>query len=220
MRLDVNLATQPFEDAQQFVRRWLTLLAVLVIATVGLIWYCGHTYLRSRSIRKQVVQVQDEIRNLGREDQHARSVLARVENRGTVERSEFLNAVFARKAFSWTTVFSDMEKIMPYGLYVVSITPSLAANNELHVTIAVAGSSRESAVELVRSMEQVPRFRDVTLVSETLPSPDVRAGSNPAESLVQYNITALYQPKLPGASPAEPEGKAKPQTAELGAKRR
>lgn len=220
MRVNVNLATQPFEDAQEFVRRSLTILVVLFVVTLGLVWYTARSYLGARDLNRQIATVRNEIKTLDRESQHARTVLARPENHATVQRSEFLNAVFARKAFSWTTVFSDMEKIMPHGLYVVSIQPSLTENKELHVAIVVAGSSRDRAGELVRSMEKLSRFRDVTLLSETVPDPNASGG--PSREEVQYTIAALYQPSAPDTPADNVEGGQETgdrNTAKLGEKR-
>ncbi len=47
------------------------------------------------------------------------------QNKSVVENSRFLNGLIARKSFSWTRVFMQLEQIMPPKLHVVSISPEL-----------------------------------------------------------------------------------------------
>jgi hypothetical protein len=51
----------------------------------------------------------------------------------------------------------------------------------------VAGESRERALELVRRMEQSPRFRQPQVVAEAAEPPGQNAGDN-----VQFDISTLY----------------------------
>jgi len=38
-----------------------------------------------------------------------------------MERSLFLNALIDRKAISWTKLFADLEKVVPYNVRLVSV---------------------------------------------------------------------------------------------------
>ncbi len=201
MQLNINLATQPFEDAREFLRRWMTVGICLVLVTLGLAWYTFHNYMQARDLNRQIGEVRQQLQRLDSEEQQARAVLARPENRGTLERSTFLNSVFARKAFSWTSVFSDLEEIMPPGLHVVSIAPSLTESNELNVALVFAGNSRDHAGELVRRMEKMSRFQDVRLISETVPNLETQMQSG-GMTEVQYTISARYQPST-SSTPAK-----------------
>ena len=85
-----------------------------------------------------------------------------------VETSKFLNGLIARKSFSWTRVFMQLEQIMPPKLHVVSISPELQPKtNTVEVHLTVAGTSREAAVELVKRLEQSPSFRDARITEES-----------------------------------------------------
>lgn len=217
MRTRINLATQPYEDAKLYFARWGTLVALLCLLTVGLAWFTVHSVRRSSNINQQLAKMRADINTLDREKATAERMLALPQNRGTVDKSEYLNTIFARKAFSWTTVFSDMEKLMPPGLRVLSITPQLDENNQLQVHIVVGGENRERAIELVRNLEQTPRFRDVALRSDTM-NPNV-AGEVGSESgggerdPIRFDIVARYEPALPNAS-GTAEGVAGKQAAQ------
>ena len=145
-------------------------------------------------------EVRAKMNALDQERGNAERMLALPQNRGTVDRSEYLNSIFARKAFSWTTVFSDMEKIMPPGLRVLSISPALDEQNQLQVHIIVGGESRDRAIELVENLEKMPRFRDVTLRSDVMNTGRSGGGFSTTSQdtdPIKFDIVAHYVPSAP-----------------------
>jgi type IV pilus assembly protein PilN len=199
MRININLATQPYEDAKLYLARWGSMVVFLFVVTIALLWFTVHSVRQSSDINHKIAQMQGNIDTLDREKTVAERMLALPQNRGTVDKSAYLNSMFARKAFSWTTVFSDMEKLMPPGLRVLSITPALDAQNQLQVHILVGGQSRDRAIELVRNLEKTPNFRDVTLRSDIM---NVQINGVPLSSSeehdpIKFDIQAQYVPSPP-----------------------
>ena len=88
------------------------------------------------------------------------------QNSSTRDRSQFLNDLFQRKAFSWTKAFEDLERVMPPRLHVVSIHPELSPDNELEIKVIVAGDTREHALDLVSKMEASQHFHDTYIEEE------------------------------------------------------
>ena len=120
---------------------------------------------------------------LNREEAQARAILNKPANRDIADQSEFLNELFARKALSWTRVFTEMERIVPPELHVVSMKPEYTKTNDLMVRVVVATDSRDRAVELVRRMEKSNHFRQSQIVAETVTAnlrrPECRPGQYP-----------------------------------------
>jgi type IV pilus assembly protein PilN len=191
MRIDINLATQPYEDLRKFWLRWGAPLAVLGIVTLVLLYSVILGLLTARQDNLLIRDRQAQIASRDREKAAAEALLNLPQNRATHDRSQFLNDLFQRKAFSWTRVFEDMEQVMPARLHVVSIKPQMGDDNQLEIKLMVAGESRERALELVRRMEASKRFQQTHIESEQeLSSPT--GGDN-----VQFEITAIYVPELP-----------------------
>jgi type IV pilus assembly protein PilN len=187
MRVEINLASQPFEDAQRFVRQWALTLGLVALLTLALVVGAA-LRLRSWTVEQhRINELQAQIAQGDREIAQAQAFLNRTENRDTRDKSLILNDLIARKAFSWTAVFSALERIMPPRLHVVSIRPELTPENQLALRMIVAGESRERALELVRRMEQSPRFRQPQVVAEAAEPPGQNAGDN-----VQFDISTLY----------------------------
>ncbi len=218
MRTNINLATQPYEDAREYLARWGPLLALLLVVTLGLVWITVRNVRRSSDINGQVSQMRHNIAALDEEKAEAETMLALPQNRGTVQKSQYLNSIFARKAFSWTTVFSDMEKLMPPGLHVISITPELDAQNQLQVHIVVGGERRDRAIQLVRNLEQTPRFRNVMLRSDVTNQVTAAPGNGRGQStaldtdLIKFDIVAQYIPAA--VPPASEKAEAGPERAQ------
>jgi type IV pilus assembly protein PilN len=146
--------------------KWLPLLIVLTVIAITLCTYAYRHYDDSRQVDSQLAEKRRQVSQLDNERSEAESILNRPENSGTRDRAQFLNALFTRKAFSWTSVLSDLEKIMPAHVQVVSIRPELNADGQLQFTLSVASDKRDDAIELVRRMESSPRFREPQMMSE------------------------------------------------------
>lgn len=194
MRLDVNLATHPYEDSRQFWIRWGTGIAVLAILTLALITQTAISWLYASRDRQMISDIRASITKRDQEKAQAEAFLNRPENRVIRDRSQFLNGLIERKAFSWTQVFQDLEGVMPARLHVVSIHPELGDDNALRIKLMVAGESRDRALDLVKKMEESPRFRQPKVEVEN-------AGNSqtPGDN-VQFTISAVYLPATPGST--------------------
>jgi type IV pilus assembly protein PilN len=114
-----------------------------------------------------------------------------------LERSQYLNAVFARKSFSWTAVMMDLEKVLPTGVQVTSIEPSITKEGDVNIRLRVSGD-RERAVQLVRNLETSQRFLLPRLASEQAQAQEGARNVNAAQLLtpgaVQFEILSGYNP--------------------------
>lgn len=201
MRLDINLASTPYEDAQSFYQRAAIAVAAVVIVTVVLVFVVASETRSARQLGRQLDAANHEITTLNRQEQEARAILERPENQGTRNQSQFVNSLLAQRAFSWTQVFADLEKIMPTRVHVVSINPELTKQNELAMKITVAGDSRDKAIELVHNLETSKHFRDAWVVNESNKPAGAPAGGGPVDT-VQVQISALYVPDVSGKESA------------------
>ncbi|MBV8890710.1 MAG: hypothetical protein JO266_01830, partial [Acidobacteria bacterium] len=150
MRIDVNLASQPYEDARAFWMRWGSGVALLAILSAALLAETTMGLIYAHQDERMSDQAKAEISKRDQEWARAEAFLNQPQNRDIRDRSQFLNALIERKAFSWTQVFADLERIMPARLHVVSIHPELTEEEQLQIKLTVAGEARERALDLVR----------------------------------------------------------------------
>ncbi|HEY1401680.1 MAG TPA: PilN domain-containing protein [Terriglobales bacterium] len=168
MRLDINLATHPYEDAREFWARWGLGVGLLGVLTLVLITLAVHGWVKAGRDRQSIRHLQQQIEEKDRERAQAQAFLELEINRSTRDQSQFLNGLIQRKAFSWTRVFEDLERVMPTSLHVVSLKPELSDQNQLELEMKVAGDNRAAAIELVHRMEGSTHFQGAQLTQESL----------------------------------------------------
>jgi type IV pilus assembly protein PilN len=138
MRLDINLATQPYQDARLFWKRWGVVLAGLSLLTILLLYFTISGWISARQDRAMIHQREEQFAARDQERMQAQALLNAPQNRTIRDRSAFLNDVFERKALSWTQVFEELERVMPGQLHVVSIKPDMTQDNQLELKLVVA----------------------------------------------------------------------------------
>lgn len=189
MRLDINLATHAYEDSRQFWLRWGTGVALLGLLALGLLIAAIHGWYDARLDRKKISELREQIAQREQEQATAEAMLNRPENRTMREKSQYLNDLIARKAFSWTQAIETLERLMPPKTHLVSIAPELNEENQLAIKMVVAGDSSDRAFELVRRMESSKHFRETHIEGTQIMS-------QPGSDAVQTSILALYLPTL------------------------
>ncbi len=121
-------------------------------------------------------------------------------NQAVLERSRFLNDLFARKSFSWTAVMMDLERVLPTGVQVTSIEPQVSSTDgSVTIRLRVSGE-RDRAVQLVRNLEGSARFVHPRLSNEAAQASDVNgrlvqtsAGAG-QPGAVEFDILSGYNP--------------------------
>jgi type IV pilus assembly protein PilN len=210
MRLDINLASQPYEDARQFWMRWGTAVGVAGLLTLVLLTLDVTGWVNARRDRAAIAEKQAMIADRDRIRADAERILNLPENRTTRDQSQFLNELIERKAFSWTRVLENLEKVMPPHVHLMSISPQLDEDNQLALKMTVAGDSRDRALELARRMEESRRF------SQTRVEGGQSEQSNTGDT-ERFDIVAIYLPEpLAAVAPktdAKPKTEVRPKTA-------
>ncbi len=197
MRISINLANRPFVELRPLFAKLRLAMGLLAVLAVGFgLW------LHSLSAKASVARAQmDALKAKTQQYQHERMVnearMRQPENMAVLERSRYLNAVFARKSFSWTAVMMDLEKVLPTGVQVTSIEPQITKEGDVNIRLRVSGD-RERTVLLVRNLETSQRFLSPRLASEQAQTQEGAAHAVNAPVLppgaVQFEIWSGYNP--------------------------
>jgi type IV pilus assembly protein PilN len=206
MRVNINLASQKYEDVRNFFLRWGAALAILA-ALAGILG--GLAYLKhSRMVRaaEQTRSLQNRIAALQDKRTKALMVDNLPENREVTEQKRYWNTQLSRRSFSWTQLINDLQKIMPNRAYLNSVQPELTADNRLKLKLVITGEKPENARELQQRMETSNRFRGPWIASET--PEGGKAGIPPT---YRFEIDSDYIPPetIPSQSPPPASGSKK-----------
>jgi hypothetical protein len=170
MRLDINLATRPYEDAREFWVRWGLGVGLLGVLTLVLLGWAVEGWTKAGRDRHDIAQLQEQIAGRDHERAKAQAFLDLAANRSTRDQSQFLNGLIQRKAFSWTRV-----------------RPEVNAQNQMQLDMKVVCETRAAAVELVQRMEGSRHFQQAQLVEEGQQGSEAGAG-------VAASVVAIYVP--------------------------
>lgn len=191
MQLNINLASQPYEDSRQFWTYWGTGIGLLMLVTALLVFLAVNGFVEGSQDRQQMAKLKTQLAEFDREKSQAEAMLNQPQNRTVRDQSHFLNELFTRKAFSWTLAFEQLEQVMPAHLHVISIHPGISADNNLELKLVVGGETREQALDLVRKMEGSKHFRQTRIGAEKF---ETESNPNANRDRVQFDINALYVP--------------------------
>jgi len=196
MRISVNLASRPFVELRPLFARLRLAMAVLVMLAIGL-WFALHSLnAKASAAQAQMNALKAKTQQFLHERQVNETRMHQPQNMAVLERSQFLNAVFTAKSFSWTAVMMDLEKVLPLGVQVTSIEPQISKEGNVTIRLRVSGD-RERAVLLVRNLETSERFLLPRLSSEQAQTQEGNHGTNAtilAPGAVQFEILSGYNP--------------------------
>jgi type IV pilus assembly protein PilN len=192
MRLNINLASQKFEDVRRFYVRWGTAIALTAALALVLIFLAWKNYTDSVDSSARIKNLQQSIATLQRERAEAEAISNRPENHDVTTQKNFWNKQIARRALSWTQLFNDLQRIMPARAYVSSVHPEITPDNRLKLSLEILGDKHDNALELVQKMEKSERFRGPKINSDTS-TKDQKTGT----TIYKLDIETYYTPTVP-----------------------
>ncbi|HST77944.1 MAG TPA: PilN domain-containing protein [Verrucomicrobiae bacterium] len=196
MRININLASQKYRDVRMFVSRASAATLAMVVFTVLLSVLAWLNYSSSRKSSAHIRDLEQQINSLQQQRAKAVQVENLPENRVVMDENTFWNRQIARRGFSWTQLFNDLQKIMPGRVYVISIAPELTPENQLKLRMTIGGDNSEDLNTLVKKMEGSRKFRHTELKAQTIQK-ESRPGAPP---LHKFEIETFYTSATIGTS--------------------
>lgn len=195
MRITLNLASRPFFELRPVLLRLRIIAGALVVLALVLFLLLRRAEIKADRAQAVVHRWTVASQQLQQEWQQDQALMRQPANAATLDRSEFLNQLFVRKSFSWTTALMDLELVLPQGVQVMSIDPRMTKDGQVLIHLRVNGP-RDKAVELVANMEKSPHFLGPRVVGETSEvEGEHRAGFRPTMSAstdVNVDILAAF----------------------------
>ena len=146
---------------------------------------------RAHSLDGQIAQITHE-------RQQYQAMMQQPDNARTLQQAENLNRLFDEKSFSWTLAMEDLETVLPGGVQVNTLEPTVK-DGQITVRLRVVGP-RDRDVGLVENLEHSRHFLLPRIVGETAESeggPNQRPEPVSASNRVNFDMLADY---TPGAS--------------------
>ena len=188
MRVGINLASEPFRRDRPLVAGSIA-VGVMLVGLLGMLIYLAvGERARAAEAREAIVKTETQLKIMQRERAQFENVLRQQQNADVLDRSVFLNDLLMRKGVSWTRIFSDLEKVTPHNVRLISVRPQIRPNNDLTLDMVVGSQSAESILNFVMQLEASSVFGKTT-VHTTLPP-------SQTEPLFRSRVSVNYAQKL------------------------
>ena len=210
MRISVNLASRPFVEIRPLLARLRLLSGLLAVLALGLGLWLHSVSKRAAAAQASLNAVHAQTLALQQQRSANEARMRQPQNRDVLDRSQFLNATFARKSFSWTAVMMDLERVLPAGVQVTSIEPQISKTGEVTIRLRVAGD-RDRSVALIRNLEHSSRFLQPRLSSEATQATESGNGlaggpRNAPATPSSFTFTSVTPGSQPTAASPAPGG--------------
>lgn len=196
MKITVNLASRPYVELRPVYNRLRTWTAILLLVGVALWFLYRSERIQAQDAVARVTAVENHVHALEQQRQHYETLMQEPKNAAILRQSDFLNALFRHKAFSWTATMTDLETVLPSGVQVLSIDPIVAPDGHVVIRLRVTGD-RDRALDLIRNLEKSQHFAQPRLASESLAtSQGAQAAMQSVanNNMVNFDILADYRP--------------------------
>ena len=189
LRVPINLATEPFRrDRPMLIGSAgvaILLCALLIFQVVTIV--SGHR--QAADIRIAIDRESAQLRSIAAQQAKLNATLRKPENAEVLERSLFLNSLIDRKAISWTKIFADLEKVMPYNVRLVSVRlPAVDSNNQVLLDMVVGAKDVGPILDLLKHLEGSSQFGPYSVQTSTPPSQ--------TDPFYRYHVTVSYAQRL------------------------
>lgn len=188
VHLPLNLASEPFRrDRPILAASAATAVLMLAVLTILVMLILEQRELAADS-RAQAAAVDAQLRAVSAEQARLEALLREPANAEVLDRSALFNALILRKSISWTLLFSDLEKVMPGNVRLITVRPYLTSGNDVQLDMVVGSQSPDPVIDLLKRLERSPTFGATSLLSSSPPTQN--------EPLYRYRVSVSYAQKL------------------------
>jgi type IV pilus assembly protein PilN len=194
MEITLNLARRPYMDIRPILKLMRVAMGSLVLSAVSLGAFLYVVHRRAEGIHVRAASLDAQIKTIVGEQQGYRIMMRRPENARILARTDTLNRLFDKKAFSWTMVMEELETVLPAGVQVTIIEPLRAKDDRIILHLRVLGP-RDRSVELVHNLEHSAHFLQPRIVGESAETnfgPNDKSGPASAASPTDFDLLAEY----------------------------
>ena len=197
-----NLATRPFRNERlPAVLMTLALVVLLGLSVKHALVLRGLMPSRTAAVEGEVRALDQELRELRAE---ALSLPRPTPEARLVSEWQALRGLVDRRAFSWTRLLSRLESVLPPGVKIASVAPTVK-DGRITVEIGAVGRTITDGFGFMKVLEAAADFEDV------VPS---RVGQTQDGDGGEIHYTMKYTPAAapvpPPPSPADPPPAAEP----------
>ena len=186
MQVRLNLSTTPQPNRRPFLAAAVLVGVIAALALVLLSRAAYDSWQSNRVVRARIATLQQQIRRTSAQQARLAAYFQGPQARDIMDRANFLNSLIDERSFPWTDIFASLEKTLPDGVRVVSISPTLV-NGRAQLKLVVGAANDQQKVNFLRAMETSKSFSNLEIMAE-------RHSENPGPlDQVELELSVDYQ---------------------------
>jgi type IV pilus assembly protein PilN len=188
MRVPVNLAREPFRNDRPMLVGSAFLAVVLAATLAFLVSMSISERRQSEDTQAALARTNAQLAGIRAQQTRLDALMRLPGNEVVLDRSVLLNTLIKRKAISWTKIFSDLQTVLPENVRVLTIRPTVNAQDQLFLDMTVAADSPEPVIGFIAKLEGSDVFGS-TAVSGIVPP-------SQTDAFYRYRLSVNYAQKL------------------------
>ena len=219
--LELNLASRPFRNnGLLWVGHGLLAVAVVAFTAWNTVTFVD-TGRDLEALRNTVGSVDSRVREVERRERDAEARIAKHDLKYLTTQTFRANEVIQRRAFSWTRLFNQLEKVQPYEIKMVSIHPIFGSQGGLGP--ATAGPAKPEVVPVTvegtaKTIRDFFELEDALIADPHFDRIEPSRSTHAKNGEVLFGLSFLYFPdgsrEKPLADLADREGSTEEELAE------
>ncbi|MFI5183883.1 MAG: hypothetical protein ACHQNV_05765 [Vicinamibacteria bacterium] len=188
----LNLATRPFRnEALPSLAFWTAALLVTALTAKQALVIRALLPDKTSALHGEVKALDEEAARLRRE---ALSFRRPAPDVALLARWSLLKDLVDQRTFSWTRLMARLERVIPEGVRISSIAPTVH-KGEVHLDLSAQAQSTEAGLEMFKRLQERREFKGAVPVT-------VGTSGAAGEGLKEFRYAMLYDPSAAPAGDA------------------
>jgi Tfp pilus assembly protein PilN len=165
--IHLNLASRPYRD----YRPVYAVVVILSLLTAFLMLNNVETYYRyineTQATRAQIAKVEEQARKERELESAAKRRLQGLDLKKLDQKTKFINAKLAERAFSWSALLDQLEAILPADVRLQAISPGFTEKGPVSLSLQFHAKTSDGMIRILNRMNADPQFLDAFPSSES-----------------------------------------------------
>ena len=165
--IHLNLASRPYRD----YRPVYAVVVILSLLTAFLMLNNVETYYRyiheTQATRAQIAKVEEQAAKERQLEEAAKQRLSGLDLKKLDQKTKFINAKLAERAFSWSNLLDELESILGADVRLTSVSPAFSIEGPVNLSLNFQAKTSEGMIKTIDRMNADPQFHDAFPTSES-----------------------------------------------------
>jgi len=186
--IHLNLAARPYRNYRPV---WIT-VGLLSFVTLALMLYnvdaAYRYFVNTKETRARIAAIDQEAATELSRNQIVEANLKSVNVNDLARQTSYINARIAERAFSWSQLLDQLERVLPRDVRLVQLNPSVDDQGATHVQMSLESKTPAGLIKTLRQLQGTPYFSRPFPLSQS-----TREGG-----LTSFHIQMDYNPEPRG----------------------